>query len=181
MTIPFLSDSWRLKLSGNPHIDRDGGPSACKPPIASLVSANGPSITKRPLFCETNLPSWNNGFPALALPSAVKRSNHDFIRFTIWSISCGESPVCQAVPRNSNMYSDLVCVHMLPSVEDCFICFVDTQSARAANRFSIHFGVRSRSAFRLRKEAQDVVSLIHKRRRLRSTNPAPSASASRHS
>jgi hypothetical protein len=48
------------------------------------------------------------------------------------------------------------------------VCFVNTQSARAANRFSIHFAVRSRSAFRLRKEAQDVVSLIHKRRRLMS-------------
>src|SRR5207249_6812921 len=53
-----------------------------KPPLASLDSANGPSATERPFFCDTLLPSGKRGLPALALPSAVKRSSQAYICFT---------------------------------------------------------------------------------------------------
>src|SRR6266568_2942958 len=91
--------------------------------MASLDSANGPSATTRPFLPETTLPSRSSGFPAMAFPCAVNRSNQPFHWLTTFCVSSGDRPLCQSLPRNSSMYSDfVVCAFIIffLLVVDCF-------------------------------------------------------------
>ena len=74
--------------------------------MASLDSAKGPSVKIRPFFPEAILPSCASGWPALALPWLMSRSNQAFARLKIFWISSGHRPLSQCVPRPSNRYSD---------------------------------------------------------------------------
>src|SRR5262249_25391894 len=116
-----------------------------------LDSANGPSATERPFFCETILPSGKRGLPAVALPSAVKRSNHPYICFTTSCISSGERPLCQSVPRNNNIYSEFVVLLMIILLMISRLTFaLLSQRTNARRRTSSHF------LFLLREHTKDI-------------------------
>src|SRR5258707_10391151 len=76
--------------------------------MASLDSRKGPSTTVRPFFPETILPSCARGWPALAFPCWVNRSNQAVQWLMTFWISSAERPLCQCVPRINSMYSDVV-------------------------------------------------------------------------
>src|SRR5688572_23393383 len=76
--------------------------------MASLDSANGPSATVRPFLPDTTLPSCSSGWPALAFPSCISRSNQPMNWLVTFWISSGESPLSQCVPRKISRYSDLL-------------------------------------------------------------------------
>src|SRR6266446_5373314 len=76
-----------------------------KPAIASLDSANGPSVIG--FLPATILPSFDRGCPPLNFPSSFSCSNQAVNRSKFFCISSGERPLCQRVPRKRNRYSDV--------------------------------------------------------------------------
>src|SRR5439155_6597783 len=89
-----------------------------------------------PFFPETILPAFSSGLPATALPCAVNRSNQAFHWPAIVCISSGERPLCQSLPRNRSMYSDLVVcalINFLLWMVHCFRSFHDTTNARSSS------------------------------------------------
>src|SRR6266576_1857167 len=101
--------------------------------MASLDSANGPSATDRPFLPVTILPCGSSGCPPLSLPCWDNRSNQFFHWFITFSISSGDRPRCQSVPRNSNRYSFCVCVFIffLDLLLEHFAPFSNTTNDRA--------------------------------------------------
>src|SRR6266478_8639164 len=110
--------------------------------MASLDSANGPSATTRPFLPETTLPSRSSGFPAMAFPCAVNRSNQLFHLLTTFCVSSGDSPLCQSLPRNSSMYSEfVVCAFII-----FFLLMVDCfRSVNNTTNDPRHLGHRTQS------------------------------------
>src|SRR6266567_7499909 len=110
--------------------------------MASLDSANGPSATTRPFLPETTLPSRSSGFPAMAFPCAVNRSNQPFHWLTTFCVSSGDRPLCQSLPRNSSMYSDfVVCAFII-----FFLLMVDCfRSVNITTNDPRHLGHRTQS------------------------------------
>src|ERR1700676_409451 len=82
-----------------------------KPAIASLDSANGPSVTG--FLPVTILPSFERGCPPLNLPWLFSCSNQAVNRARFFCISSGERPLCQRAPRKRNRYSDVAVVEVI--------------------------------------------------------------------
>src|SRR5580700_1667123 len=104
------------------------------PPMASLDSANGPSVTVRPFLPETTLPEGCSGFPPTALPCSVSRLNQAIHCSNTCCISSGDSPWHQSVPRKISMwFASVVCALIITFllIAAGFQPFIDTTNGGA--------------------------------------------------
>src|SRR5205814_3058567 len=80
------------------------------PPMASLDSAKGPSITNRPFLPETVTPVRSSARPGLALPCAVNLSNQALFWLMSFCSSSCESVLYHSLLRYNSMYPLRSCV-----------------------------------------------------------------------
>src|ERR1043166_2651989 len=101
------------------------------PPIASLDSAKGPSITNRPFLPETVTPVRSSARPGLALPCAVNRSNQAlFWLMSFWSSSI-ESLLYHSSLRYNSIYPFSFCV-FISELVDCWLFFKRSKLRRTS-------------------------------------------------
>src|SRR6266513_103611 len=104
------------------------------PPMASLDSAKGPSITTRPFLPETVTPVRSSARPGLALPCAVNLSNQAlFWLMSFWSSSC-ESVLYHSLLRYNSMYPLRSCVFISIFIGNLIsLIFIGSKLRRTSN------------------------------------------------